>query len=72
MIADATATINSRFFGEGTLKVKTSKLSLAEDLAFRAGHSSIYPLTEIVEAVSGALLGGGYTNGFSYVTELAE
>ena len=71
LLAEATATLVDRYYAKGTLRVKASKLSLAEDLATRAGFTQIFPLTEeVLDAVAAALLMAGYTSGFGYITEL--
>ena len=67
----ARGSLSSKFFAEGTSKVKASKLGLAEDLAVIAGHHEVYPLSEeTLEDVAAALLVAGYSSGYSYVSEL--
>ena len=71
LLAAARERLCGRWYAPGTVQVKNSKLELVEAVALRAGHTTIYPLTEsIVIDISAALLAGGYSSGASYLAEL--
>ena len=70
-LAKAVARVREKFYAKNVQAVKDSKLSLAEDLAKKAGFVEIYPLSEdLVLAVAGALEEADFKSGSSYIGEL--
>ena len=70
-LRNAIGMLESKFYAQGSLATKNSKLTVAEDIARCAGFTQLYPLSErLLVTVGAALMGASYSSGASYIAEL--